>query len=88
LFNLDGTTTMTPRHDHLSESIRLAMEQYFQDLDGEQPCAIYDMVLARVEKPLLEVVLDYAGGNQTRAADLLGLNRNTLRKKMKMYQML
>ena len=46
------------------------------------------MVLARVEKPLLEIVLDYAGGNQTRAAEVLGLNRNTLRKKMKLYQLL
>ncbi len=46
------------------------------------------MVMARVEKPLLEVVLHHAGGNQTRAADLLGVNRNTLRKKMKQYQLL
>ncbi len=75
-------------HDYISESIRLAMEQYFHDLDGEAPAAIYDMVLARVEKPLLEVVLGYADGNQTRAAELLGLNRNTLRKKMKLYDLL
>ena len=74
--------------DQVAIAIDLALEQYFHDLDGEAPGALYDMVLARVEKPLLEVVLDYAGGNQTRAADLLGLNRNTLRKKMKMYQML
>ena len=64
------------------------MTQYFHDLDGEAPAAVYDMVLARVEKPLLEIVLDYAGGNQTRAAEVLGLNRNTLRKKMKLYQLL
>ena len=71
--------------DPITEAIRLAMAQYFHDLDGEAPCAIYDMVLARVEKPLLALVLDYVGGNQTRAAELLGLNRNTLRKKMKLY---
>jgi Fis family transcriptional regulator, factor for inversion stimulation protein len=46
---------------------------------------VYDMVLASVEKPLLEVVLQHVDGNQSRAADLLGLNRNTLRKKMNLY---
>ncbi|MCG9013443.1 helix-turn-helix domain-containing protein, partial [Laribacter hongkongensis] len=78
----------TPGHDHIADSIRQAMTQYFHDLDGEAPAAVYDMVLARVEKPLLEIVLDYAGGNQTRAAEVLGLDRNTLRKKMKLYQLL
>ena len=78
----------TPGHDHIADSIRQAMTQYFHDLDGEAPAAVYDMVLARVEKPLLEIVLDYAGGIQTRAAEVLGLNRNTLRKKMKLYQLL
>lgn len=71
--------------DHIATTIRLAMEQYFRDLDGETPSAVYEMVLAKVEKPLLEVVLDHTQGNQTRAAELLGLNRNTLRKKMKLY---
>jgi len=58
------------------------MKQYFHDLDGEGATDIYDMVVANVEKPLLEVVLHHAEGNQTRAAELLGLNRNTLRKKL------
>lgn len=71
--------------DHIATTIRMAMEQYFRDLDGETPSAVYEMVLAKVEKPLLEVVLDHTQGNQTRAAELLGLNRNTLRKKMKLY---
>ena len=71
--------------DHITATIRQAMEQYFRDLDGETPSAVYDMVIAKVEKPLLEVVLDHTQGNQTRAAELLGLNRNTLRKKMKLY---
>ena len=71
--------------DHITVTIRQAMEQYFRDLDGEAPSSVYDMVLAKVEKPLLEVVLDHTQGNQTRAAELLGLNRNTLRKKMKIY---
>ena len=78
----------TPGHVHNAGSIRQAMTQYFHDLDGEAPAAVYDMVLARVEKPLLEIVLDYAGGNQARAAEVLGLDRTTLRKKMKLYQVL
>ena len=75
-------------NDDISLSVRLAMEQYFRDLDGEAPAAIYDMVLACVEKPLLEVMLNHTQGNQTRAAELLGLNRNTLRKKMKAYDLI
>ena len=58
------------------------MRQYFKDLDGERPAGIYNMVIDCVEKPLLEVVLAHAQGNQTRAADILGINRNTLRKKL------
>ena len=75
-------------NEHIAQSVRLAMEQYFRDMDGETPAAIYDMVLACVEKPLIEVVLTYTEGNQTRAAELLGLNRNTLRKKMKSYDLI
>jgi Fis family transcriptional regulator len=65
-----------------------ALEQYFRDLDGESPSAIYDMVLKSVEKPMLEVVLAKAGGNQTLAAEMLGINRNTLRKKLVEHQLL
>lgn len=79
---------MHNNNDDIAYSVRNAMEQYFRDLDGEAPSAIYDMVLARVEKPLLEVVLHHTQGNQTRAAEMLGLNRNTLRKKMKCYDMI
>lgn len=75
-------------NDHISQSVRQAMERYFQDLDGEAPCAIYNMVLACVERPLIEVVLIHTEGNQTKAAELLGLNRNTLRKKMKSYDLI
>ena len=65
--------------------IRRAIESYFRDLDGERPCAVYDMVINSVEKPLIESVLHRVQGNQTKAADVLGLNRNTLRKKMKTH---
>ncbi|MBZ0104408.1 MAG: Fis family transcriptional regulator [Sulfuricella denitrificans] len=65
--------------------VRKAMTQYFADLDGETPCAVYEMVVGCVEKPLLEVILHQAEGNQTRAAEMLGINRNTLRKKMQAH---
>ena len=70
------------RDSELSACFRKMLKQYFHDLDGEHATDIYDMVVANVEKPLLEVVLHHAEGNQTRAAELLGLNRNTLRKKL------
>lgn len=67
----------------VAKYVRKAVTDYFTDLDGENPsCAVYDMVMNCVEKPLIEAVLQHAGGNQTRAAELLGLNRNTLRKKI------
>ena len=62
--------------------VRRAVEAYFNDLEGEKPCALYDMVMRCVEKPLIELALGHTKGNQTRAAELLGMNRNTLRKKM------
>ena len=70
------------RENELSSTVRKMMKQYFKDLDGEKPSDIYDMVVRCVEKPLLEVVMLHALGNQTRAAELLGINRNTLRKKL------
>ena len=62
-----------------------AVHHYFAQLQGEQPSQVYDMVLAEMEKPLLSVVLEYTRGNQTRAAEILGLNRGTLRKKLKAH---
>ena len=75
------------QHD-LGKCVVTALEQYFRDLDGESPSAIYDMVLKSVEKPMLEVVLAKAGGNQTLASEMLGINRNTLRKKLTEYSLL
>ena len=73
---------MTPRASEIAECVRKALEKYFKDLDGERPRTVYDMVLKNVEKPMIEVVLDHAEGNQTVAAKWLGINRNTLRKKI------
>ena len=75
------------QHD-LGKCVVTALEQYFLDLDGESPSAIYDMVLKSVEKPMLELVLAKAGTNQTLAAEMLGINRNTLRKKLTEHQLL
>src|SRR3954464_13274868 len=73
------------RDNELSSTVRKVMKQYFKDLDGEKCTGIYEMVVAAVEKPMLEVVMFQAQGNQTRAAELLGVNRNTLRKKLKQH---
>jgi Fis family transcriptional regulator, factor for inversion stimulation protein len=70
------------RGNELADAVKRALERYFKDMDGERPTAIYDMVLKNVEKPMIELVLGRAEGNQTHAATMLGIDRNTLRKKM------
>ena len=69
--------------DNLSDNIEVLLDQYFNDLAGESPGNLYDLVVSNVEKPLLLYVMNYAEGNQSKAAEILGLNRNTLRKKLK-----
>ncbi|MBA4381550.1 MAG: Fis family transcriptional regulator [Sideroxydans sp.] len=71
----------------IAKHVRKAVNDYFKDLGGEEPsCGVYDMVMCCAEKPLIETVLLQAEGNQTRTAELLGINRNTLRKKMQQYK--
>ncbi|MBS9403979.1 DNA-binding transcriptional regulator Fis [Halomonas sp. TRM85114] len=100
--NLDGTAN--PGQDKLSldepsldepaaqqplrEVVDSAMRRYFAHLDGGDVTGLYAMVMAEVEAPLFATVLDYAQGNQTRAAEILGLNRGTLRKKLKQYDLI
>ncbi len=67
---------------HIEECVRESLETYFKDLRGAEPANLHDMMTRVVEKPLLEVVMAQADHNQSRAADWLGLNRNTLRKKL------
>ena len=67
---------------HLEECIRESLEGYFKDLRGVEPTAMYEMILGVVEKPLLDVVMKHAEGNQSRAAEWLGINRNTLHRKL------
>ena len=67
---------------HIEDCVRESLEAYFKDLHGVEPTAIYDMIQRVVERPLLEVVMKHADGNQSRAAEWLGINRNTLRRKL------
>ena len=70
------------RSNELADCVRRSLERYFKDMDGEKPTSIYDMVRKNIEKPMIETVLGKAAGNQSLAAEMLGINRNTLRKKM------
>jgi Fis family transcriptional regulator, factor for inversion stimulation protein len=70
-----------PTHD-IETPLRQRLRDYFSDLDGSKPVDMYEMVIQVVEKPLLEEVMSQANHNQSRAAQWLGLNRNTLRKKL------
>jgi Fis family transcriptional regulator len=66
----------------IDECVRASVEQYFKDLRGAEPSDLHEMFLAAAERPLLEVVLRHAEGNQSKAAEWLGINRNTLRRKL------
>jgi len=70
------------RTNELSDCVKRSLERYFKDMDGEKPTSIYEMVLKNIEKPMIETVLGKASGNQSLAAEMLGVTRNTLRKKM------
>jgi Fis family transcriptional regulator len=95
--NLDSNNNLTdgsgennnfgsqPQDFTLRESVAIAMKNYFEQLDNEQPSDIYQLVLAEMEAPLMEAVMNYTRGNQTKASLVLGLNRGTLRKKLKTY---
>lgn len=65
-----------------------ALEKYFQTLNGHKPQELYDLVIGEVERPLFQAVLEYTGGNQSLAAAILGINRGTLRKKLRLHGLL
>ena len=71
----------------LSNAVQKAVANYLQQLNGQDVNDLYELVLSELEKPLLEEVIKYTRGNQTRAANLMGINRGTLRKKLKQYGM-
>jgi Fis family transcriptional regulator, factor for inversion stimulation protein len=72
----------------IDDAVVRSLEKYFRDLEGTTPKSVYDMVISAVERPMLEVVMKQAHGNQLRASEMLGINRNTLRKKLNIYGML
>ena len=77
---------MTPKP--IDVCVRENLEAYFRDLDGEEPHSMHEMLIKLVEKPLLEMVMQQTGGNQSKAAEWLGINRNTLRRKLTEHQLL
>lgn len=71
--------------DTIQDVVRKSLERYFKDLGEQQPTNVYEMVIFTVEKPILESVMAHADGNQSQAAEMLGINRNTLRKKLQQH---
>jgi Fis family transcriptional regulator len=72
----------------IGRSVERSLDEYFRKLDGEPPHGVYDMVIGHVERALLASILERAQGNQTHAADMLGMNRNTLRAKLSKYRLI
>ena len=82
-YGLDPRTPITDTQRSLREMVKTSIEQYFEDLGGHETINLYELVLKEVEVPLLTVVLEQTKNNQSKAAKILGLNRGTLRKKLK-----
>jgi Fis family transcriptional regulator len=74
--------------NHLRDAVTASVRQYLRELDGQMTTDFYDLVLAQVEAPLLEEIMAHTRNNQTRASIMLGLNRGTLRKKLKQYKLI
>jgi Fis family transcriptional regulator len=72
----------------LCEHTEDALDQYFATLNGDRPGELYDLVIGEVERPLFKAVMDYTDGNQSQAAGILGINRGTLRKKLRSYSII
>ncbi len=87
-----ATAVLLPTRERRKEPLRAcvqsALEIYFKDLDGHDAEGVYDMVIGQVEQAMLESVMQQTRSNQTRAAEVLGINRSTLRKKLKLYDLL
>jgi Fis family transcriptional regulator len=84
--------TMIDKEDNqgiaqLYNAVKHSIRRYLYELDGTQPHDMYDLVLRQVEQPLLEAILEHTKGNQSKAAEYLGLNRGTLRKKLRTYNL-
>ena len=70
------------KNDVLEDCVRASLDRYFNDLGDDEPRDMWDMVMRCVERPVLEAAMTRAAGNQTRASEMLGITRNTLRKKL------
>lgn len=81
---LKALNNRKPLRQHTEDALR----QYFKSLNGDRPGELYDLVMGEVEEPLFRAVMDYTHGNQSQAAGILGINRGTLRKKLKTYSLL
>jgi Fis family transcriptional regulator, factor for inversion stimulation protein len=75
-------------NNEIGRSVERSLDEYFRKLDGESASGVYDMVIGHVERAMLMSVMERANGNQTQAADMLGVNRNTLRAKLTKYKLL
>lgn len=92
--SVDRSETPVPKTAATSEptaplrtQVQVALQNYLYQLDGHEPSNLYKMVLSEVEPPLLETIMLYTRGNQTRAAEILGIDRSTLRKKLRLYNL-
>ena len=74
--------------NEICRSVERSLDEYFRRLEGEAPSGVYDMVIGHVERAMLRNVMGRANGNQTQAAELLGVNRNTLRAKLAKYDLI
>lgn len=85
---MNNTTTRQTKiqTNLLSSKVTATLEEYFSMLGEEAPSDVFQMVIGQVEKPMVEFVLNKTDFNQTKTADILGINRNTLRKKIKQYK--
>lgn len=73
-----------PLHEHTQD----ALDSYFETLNGNRPGDLYELVMGEVERPLFKAVMQYTDGNQSQAAGILGINRGTLRKKLRTYSLI
>lgn len=83
----DDTDTDTEEISQLYNAVKHSIRRYLYELDGTTPHDMYELVLKQIERPLFEAVLEHTRGNQSKAAEFLGLNRGTLRKKLRLYDL-
>lgn len=92
IYSIDGHLEKNEEHgaqqaSQIYDAVKSSIKRYLHELEDTEPSEMYAMVLSQIEQPLLESVLEHTGGNQSRAAEYLGLNRGTLRKKLRIYNL-